>query len=161
MDQHEMTQNQRIEMLEEQNRKLARVLEALDVIPDADMVLPTEWIEDRLVPVPWVDRATCPPYIVAGYLMERRGADLCRVDAPEMPFNPWWGINGHPKEGLGIDHYVAADHAGYLLPCSDERGDLISQAARAARAAAVKAADNIEINDAGYTERLLLLAGGI
>ncbi len=79
-------------------------------------VTPTEW-KEMAEPVPFTDRAVYPPYVLAGHLVayiDGQWQCICH-NVPKAPFNPHWGIEGHPEEGVGIAKYVPADHDQFIL----------------------------------------------
>lgn len=150
-DSVDLEQDRQIAYLTEAMKRSAMVLEALGVIPDDDIMIPTELREPHY-PIQFIDRANCPPYLLAGKMVEWKHGHWYDVDCPDPPFNPYWGLKGHPMEKIGIDLYVPADHDGYLHTTSDGRGDLHTETERAARAVEVKAASPIP-NEEGFSER--------
>lgn len=132
-------QDREIALLREQARRQAKLLEAVGVIPDADMMLITE-LKDPDYPIMHVDRANNPPYIVAGKLVEWKWNNWYAIDCPAPPFNPYWGLQGHIWEKIGIDYYDATKHDIFLTLVSDDRHEMWTMEDRADRAAAVKAA---------------------
>ncbi len=79
-------------------------------------VTPTEWVE-ATEPIPFSDTAVFPPYVIGGHLVafkDNKWQCVCH-SSPPHPFNPFWGVEGHPDEGVGIDHYDAALHDAYIL----------------------------------------------
>ncbi len=94
-------------------------------------VTPTEWVV-AAEPVPFTDQAVYPPYLVAGHLVEWKNGHwecVCH-DHPQAPFNPYWGVEGHPLELVGIQKYDAEKHAVYILSYGDrEKPDRLARIA--------------------------------
>ncbi len=76
---------------------------------------PTEWKELE-EPVPFSDRAIYPPYVVGGHLMVwKNGGWYCGCHAyPEIAFNPYWGVEGHRWEKVGIHIYDPSTHDPWI-----------------------------------------------
>ncbi len=147
----EADQNRKIAQLEAAIRQGAKMLEAYGVIPDDDMMIPTE-LREPVYPVKHIDRANNPPYIIAGELVEWKYGHWYSVNCPTPPFNPYWGLHGHPSEKIGIDLYDPIKHDVFLEYATDDGGNVWAAEDRAARAAAVKAASPIP-NENGWSDR--------
>ncbi len=128
------------------------MLEAVGVIPDADMMMITE-LREQHYPIEHIDRANNPPYIVGGKLVEWKWNNWYAVDCPAPPFNPYWGLQTHLFEKIGIDLYDPTKHDAYLTYVTDDRHNEWTMQDRADRAAAVKAASPEFDSELGYIPR--------
>ncbi len=94
-------------------------------------VTPTEWIAAE-EPVPFTDQAVYPPYVIAGHLVGYVNGQyqcICH-DKPPQPFNPYWGVEGHPLELIGIRKYDAEKHSDFILTYGDrEKPDRLARIA--------------------------------
>lgn len=110
------TQDEQIEMTQETVEKMLRWFEAQGgQMPD---LRPESWKEAEPGPIPYTDQAICHPYLFAGHLVKRSGGryvDAC-CPAPEAPFNPYWGLDGHPNELIGIMKFSKKSHTEFIKP---------------------------------------------
>ncbi len=76
----------------------------------------TEW-KELVVPVPWTDRAAFPPFVGGGHLLVwKNGGWYCGCHTyPDGPFNPFWGVEDHPLEAIGIHKYDPQVHAEWIV----------------------------------------------
>ncbi len=98
---------------------------------------PTEWVESQ-EPIPFSDMSIYPRYVHGGHLVDDGSQPRLRCIChayPAPPFNPFWGIEGHAEEKVGITHYDAAKHENWILTFGET-----TKTERLARIAEVKAA---------------------
>lgn len=95
-------------------------------------LIPTEW-KELIVPVPFTDRAVYPPWVAGGHLLVwKNGGWFCGChEYPDPPFNPFWGVEDHPLEAVGIHKYKATAHDEWILTYGEitksERLDRIAE----------------------------------
>ncbi len=79
-------------------------------------VTPPEWIAAQ-EPIPFSDTAVFPPFVIGDHLVAYKDGKwqcVCH-DVPTPPFNPFWGVEGHPLEGVGISKYIPETHDQWIL----------------------------------------------
>jgi len=120
-------QDDRIQEIIDTNRKLLNYLHQTGQTPD---LTPPSW-KDVSEPIPWTDRAIYPPYVYGNHLVAwKNGSYQCIChDTPPTPFNPFWGIEGHESEAVGINKYDPEDHNRHLVGFGE-----LTQAQRVGRA---------------------------
>ncbi len=78
---------------------------------------PTEW-EELDEPVPFSDVAVFPTYVYAGHLVDDGGQGKLRCVChgyPRAPFNPYWGVENHEFERIGLEKYNPEIHDEWIF----------------------------------------------
>lgn len=107
------TQDALIEVNQATLNKLMAMLAAKGIAPD---LRPTEWKDPAPGEVPFTDGARNHIYLVGEHLVKwskGRYVDACCA-IPEAPFNPYWGLEGHKFERIGIMQFRIKKHAEFI-----------------------------------------------